>query len=328
MEKLKQYLRGNEFDNDVAIILSELKEDRNYSKTKIKNVVNVILESDLHESTKKAILHFVKLKKFKANSQERLLRVLFTLKGSFEMYEPNFEKSLEIDDVEALYIHYLESDWAESTRETNWGIMKDFFNHYDLDVKDYKFKRPGEYLEPSKLLKEEDIFILLKLCRNLQEKVLICLLWDCGARIEELLSLSTENISKDKKNFYFVTLKGKTGTRFIPLYWSSKILDKFLQGKDGHIFWNEYHHEFTKKNVSKFLKRLQEHSNPNKRLYSHLFRHSRATYLAKYLTDRQLCYYFGWSGRSSMPSRYSHLNGYDLVEKMLEVYAIEKKLKI
>lgn len=327
MEKLKLYLRGKEYANNVAIILSELKEDRDYTKTKIENVINAIIESELESETKNAILQFVKLKKFKSNTQQRLLRVLYTLKKSFEMYEPNFKKTLQNDDVETMYVHYLESDWAESTRETNWGIMKDFFKHQNLDVQDYKFKKPREYLEPSKLLNEKDIFILLKLCRNLQEKVLLCLFWDCGARVEEILGLSIENFSKDKK-YYFVTLRGKTGTRFIPLYWSSPILDKFLKEKEGHIFWNEYHNEFTKKNVDKFLKRLEEHSKLNKKLYSHLFRHSRATYLAKYLTDRQMCYYFGWSVTSKMPGRYSHLNGYDLVEKMLEVYKIEKKLKI
>jgi len=44
--------------------------------------------------------------------------------------------------------------------------------------------------------------------------------------------------------------------------------------------------------ISKIIKRGAEKAEIKKRVHAHLFRHSRATFLAKYLTEAQLCQYF------------------------------------
>ena len=326
MEKLKEYLSKRNFEieieNSIEIILYNLKQDTDYTKTKIHNVILSILKADFEEITKKTILSFVEAKKFKSNSSKRLLRILFTLKRTFEMYELNFNEKITEIEVKKIYIEYLHSNWADSTKVTNWHIMKNFFTwlNKDLEIKDFQFKNPNELLQPGEMLKEKDIIKILKLCRNETEKTIIALLWDTGARIEEILTLSTENFHREK-DYYMITLAGKTGVRFIPCYWSVDILDSFLKKSHDHLFWNEHHNEFSKKNVEKFLNRLEKHSKVEKHLHAHLFRHSRATFFAKFLTDRQMTYYFGWSPFSHMPARYTHLNGYDLVDRIKEIYS-------
>jgi integrase len=56
-----------------------------------------------------------------------------------------------------------------------------------------------------------------------------------------------------------------------------------------------------------------------RRVYPHLLRHSRATHLAKFLTESQLKAYFGWTQDSKMTRIYIHLSGKDVDEAILRI---------
>jgi len=63
------------------------------------------------------------------------------------------------------------------------------------------------------------------------------------------------------------------------------------------------------------------------------FRHARATYLAKSLTEAQLRQVFGWTQASKMPGRYVHLSGRDVDAALLRVHGLlseveEEKAKL
>jgi site-specific recombinase XerD len=62
-----------------------------------------------------------------------------------------------------------------------------------------------------------------------------------------------------------------------------------------------------------------------KNVYPHLFRHSRATHLADKLTEAQMKIYFGWSGRSDVPSVYVHLSGRDVEEAILKLHGVNTR---
>lgn len=84
--------------------------------------------------------------------------------------------------------------------------------------------------------------------------------------------------------------------------------------------------------VVKLLKKLEKRSGIKKHLHPHLFRHSKATHLAKFLTESQLKEFFGWTQSSNMTSIYVHLSGRDVDQSLLKVYGIktdgENKLKV
>ena len=60
------------------------------------------------------------------------------------------------------------------------------------------------------------------------------------------------------------------------------------------------------------LSDLKERTKLEKMVYPHLFRHSRATNYANFLTEQQAKRYFGWSGGSTMVARYTHLASKDI----------------
>ena len=60
-----------------------------------------------------------------------------------------------------------------------------------------------------------------------------------------------------------------------------------------------------------------------KRIYPHLFRHSRATALANHLTEAQMKVYLGWTQSSNMTSVYIHLSGKETDVAILKANGIK-----
>ena len=61
-----------------------------------------------------------------------------------------------------------------------------------------------------------------------------------------------------------------------------------------------------------------------KRVFPHLFRHSRATFLASRMTEAQMKEYFGWTQSSDMAATYVHLSGRDVDDTLLKINHIDR----
>jgi len=70
------------------------------------------------------------------------------------------------------------------------------------------------------------------------------------------------------------------------------------------------------------LRNLARAAKIRKRIYPHLFRHSRATHLATHLTEAQMKQHFGWVQASDMASVYVHLSGRDVDSALLKLHGI------
>jgi len=83
----------------------------------------------------------------------------------------------------------------------------------------------------------------------------------------------------------------------------------------------------TYKAISQNLKRIGKKAGVKKRITPHIFRHSRATHLAKDLTEAEMNVYFGWVQGSDMPATYVHLSGRDVDDKILQIYNLKPRDK-
>jgi integrase len=175
---------------------------------------------------------------------------------------------------------------------------------------------------PEEILTPADILDLLDVCLQLQDRAFIFLLWETGARIGELLSLRRKHVCFDCMGAVLI-VDGKTGMRRLRIIESAAVLDEWISYRslkpEDPIFQNTY------RAYVKRLKTMAKHAGIGKRIYPHLFRHSRATFLAGYLTEAQLCAFMGWTISSAMPRVYVHLNGQDLDKALMTVPTITPK---
>jgi len=71
------------------------------------------------------------------------------------------------------------------------------------------------------------------------------------------------------------------------------------------------------------VKQIAKKAGIKKRVYTHILRHSRASVLANYLTEAQMCEYFGWIQGSNMPRIYVHLSGRDIDKAINKIYGLK-----
>jgi integrase len=160
-------------------------------------------------------------------------------------------------------------------------------------------------------LKEVEVDRLYRHCRTAQQRFLIAVLFDSGARAEEFHNIRLQDIylPEGKENFVKIALKeeySKTLGRTIALYWKwsleavkEYLAERIAQGiKPAEpVFSGSY------AATRKFLQRLGQRV-LKRPVHYHLFRHSSTTYYAAQLNRQELCYRYGWKFSSNMPDVY------------------------
>lgn len=159
---------------------------------------------------------------------------------------------------------------------------------------------------------------------------MIALLWDIGARIGEVGTLRIKDLVFDDIGL-IVHLNGKTGPRRVRAVWSIEYLNEWLEehperDNPNVPLWFKFNSEpleiLKYDAIRRRLVKISEKTGIKKKIHPHLFRHSRCTHMANYLTEAQMNLYFGWIQGSDMPSVYVHLSGRDIDDAVLKANGI------
>ena len=180
-------------------------------------------------------------------------------------------------------------------------------------------RKENNKLVSSDLLTEEDVLKIINACDNIKDKALVSLLYDSAGRNSEIRNLKIKDVFIESNRTGYVVVDGKTGKRQIPLSFSIPILKQwinthpFKDNPESYLFYGDK----TKKKLSSFLVRHYilracETAKLKKKVYPHIFRHSRLTDLdRKGLSHTAMKHYAGWTRQSNMPSVYSHFSQQD-----------------
>jgi integrase len=160
-------------------------------------------------------------------------------------------------------------------------------------------------------LAKDEINRLLDATGNLRDKIIIQLLFDSGARIEEFLNVKYKDVVR-KGDYYTLNFRiSKTRPRVVsvPMKESTDLINRWLienkdKSPDSFLIDLEYHA------LGMMLKRLGEKT-LNKNVHPHLFRHSSMTYYANLLKHYPFAKRYGLALNSDVVSRYIDLSGID-----------------
>ena len=181
----------------------------------------------------------------------------------------------------------------------------------------------------SDLLTREDLQKLLEATYTARRRAFVMMLYESGARIGELLNIELRDLEFDSDGV-LVYLEGKTGRRRIRLVESASYLRKWVNEikrthpNTPYLWFGVSDKEPSQyAAVVKFLKQTAKRAGLRKKIYPHLFRHSRASELAQKLKESQLRAFMGWDAASDMPRVYIHLSAQDLDKAILDLYKQE-----
>jgi integrase/ribosomal protein L37E len=178
------------------------------------------------------------------------------------------------------------------------------------------------------ILTEEEVKKLIEFARTVQEKAFISTLYESGCRIGELIYIKISQVKFDDYGAqHYVT--GKTGFRRVRVISSVPYLVEWLNkhpfkdDPEAYVWLTNWLKPFGYSGITQMLYRTARKAGIWKRVNPHNFRHSRATYLANFLTEVQMKEFFGWTQDSRMASVYIHLCGRDVDNAPLKVYGIQ-----
>ncbi len=183
---------------------------------------------------------------------------------------------------------------------------------------------------PEELLTEEEMSKIIQKCSCLRDKTFVAVLAESGCRIGEVATLKIKNVSFERYGAR-LHVQGKTGMRKILVINSSPYLQEwinnhpFSENRESYLWVKNNGELLSDSRFSAILKKAGKMAGIKKRIYPHLFRHSRATIFASFSTISEACMkqYFGWGQSSKMCAVYIHMNDKAVNEAILRANGIE-----
>ncbi len=171
---------------------------------------------------------------------------------------------------------------------------------------------------------------MMNACMNSRDRAMISLLYESGARIGEIGSMRVKDVSFDEYGAIVWLPKSKTVRIKIRVVYSARYLAEWLSDHPLRVALNaplwiklsgrnafsgmEY------ADIRMQIKKIAKRAGIKKRIYPHLFRHTRATRLLSKLSESIGAKYLGWVPGSDMVRIYVHLANEDVDEAILKMH--------
>src|SRR2546422_3773621 len=194
-------------------------------------------------------------------------------------------------------------------------------------------KQRMKRLKPSDILSPKEVHAMIDNCGGSRDRALIACLWDTGVRIHELLAVNLGDIREQdspanggRKLFVIWFGKAKVAGEEHEGYviGSAPALESWLKAHpdkraNAALFPSWSGGRLTEAGALRIVQRAAKRAGIEKRVYNHLFRHSRATnLLASGMSESQVRALLGWKAGSPMLGRYSHLMNKDVYRGLLK----------
>jgi integrase/recombinase XerD len=309
--------------------------DRRYELT----LARLMSNKRISDTNRKFILNFVEECRANNLSLARRVKYLYTLPILAERLGKDFD-SVTVDGLKKLvgqinddkgYADWTKNDFRVALKRFYQWLRKLPPGQSPPETAWIRVRSVKKKILPEELLTEDDVSAMLNACEISRDRAFVMTLYELGGRIGELLSLRRKSVMFDEFGAVLL-LSGKTGDRRARAVTSTAYLSQWL---------NDHPHQDTESPLwvslsdrsrgqaldyassRMLLRRLAHRAGVHKRVNPQAFRHSRASFLANALTERQMEQYLGWVPGSRMPEIYVHLSGRDVDSAVLAMNGIE-----
>jgi len=189
-------------------------------------------------------------------------------------------------------------------------------------------KAPRKVLLPTAMLTLVEVRALVEACHKIRDKTVLMMLYEMGCRARELTQLKIKDVVWSTHSVDVTIQKSKSRPRVNTLIDSFVYLQEYMNrhpfrgNGEAPLFVNLSNAQFGRallyQGLTSIIRTSRKRARISKKIHPHLFRHSRATELArKGWTEAELREWFGWSPTSDMVTVYVHIGQSDVKNKVL-----------
>ncbi|MCR8433101.1 MAG: tyrosine-type recombinase/integrase [Candidatus Korarchaeota archaeon] len=304
----------------------------------LEETIRYLKSSDIRDDSKQYILMFIDELKIKGFSQFRIMAYALTLIEFAKIVNKSFNELTAADFRYYVNVLLNEKHNKHSTiREKMMRIrvfmrwlldlpprttpdpMKWFFT---ISPKATKGNKILEILE--KVIDDYEYNALLNAARRLRDKALLQFLYETGSRILEALEVRIKDVNVEEN--YAIVGGGKRLVPIVNSEWVKKWLEEHPQRHlpEAYLFCSLRNPKkpLSYPAVRRLLKRLAKIAHLKKRVTCHMFRHTRATLLAKFgVSPYAMNQVMGWSASTKMWQVYLHITQKDALREILEKFS-------
>lgn len=192
-------------------------------------------------------------------------------------------ETLDRDDV-MVYIDYLvqEKGVSRSTQNQAINAIKFYFEKVLQRSKEYySIERPRKEKKLPEILTRAEVSRLLNATNNIKHQCIVGLLYGCGLRVGELLSLRWSDLHLDESS---LLVRGGKGAKDRMIIFPDSLKEPLLRyRKTGNfkywVFEGQTGGKYSAQSVRAMLRKAAQKAALNKSVYPHMLRHSYATHL-------------------------------------------------
>lgn len=334
--------------NRVEAFREDLKEnglktfEEKYKETSDRRISNLFDKAKLTETQKETLKNFYNFLMNISDSLDTHKTYLVQAKLLGERLGKEY-KEITRQDLEKYLAELKQKGNKPLTLFNTRVTLRTFFKWlYDLKNGDpapevtawFDMRKKYNYKMPQQIITLEEIQRMIKACTCFRDRALLSLLWEAGLRKKELISLRVGSIEINNDQGMVHVHYSKTVPRSLPIVHSVPSIIDWLnehplsQDKNAPLWinlgaWKD--RNFGEDGLKRLIKVTANRAKvPREKAFTHNFRHSRATQLAKQgLNETELRLFFGWSKRSPMPEVYLHYNEEDMHNKVLKISGVD-----
>jgi len=305
--------------------------DRRYARL-IEATLN---DPELTDEQREALEAFVDIKEAQGVGVKTLGTYMDPLRRLGRFLKKPYEEATRMDI--ARFIAKMRKEYAPTTVAKIIKSVKHFYKELlgagreDPECTAWlKRGRSERELDPKDLVTRDELEAMINAAENPMHKALIAVLYESACEAKGVLALKVGDVQENGE-YVRLTLRGKrrgqNSIRVIPIVEFASYLRTWLEihperdNPDAPLWYTIRREAMSYDGFRTTVRLLAKRAGIKKRMYPHLFRHSRLTELAKHLRESVLRKFAGWTADSRMVGRYVHLAAEDVEEAILALYA-------
>jgi integrase/recombinase XerD len=251
--------------------------------------------------------------KISKNSIHTLKNYLKANSNLIEFVKKEPEQVTE-DDVK-MYLSEKMNDNANSSTILFLAAIKYAYSnilHKDITA---NIKRPKKERKIPDVLSKDEVRKLFEAAETQKSKLMMSMLYACGMRVSELITLKVQDLKFDEKVGQIKQGKGRKDRIFnIPSFLNKELKDLVEeQKKNNHEYlFSGQDGKMSSRNVQKIVSNAAHKAGINKNVHCHTLRHSFATHLLENGTDIRMIQELLGHADLSTTQIYTHVSSEEL----------------
>ena len=256
--------------------IAKTQEKLNNEKVKIKIDLNDVAKLLVHEYKNTLIA-----RGYSVSTRSTYINMVEVFLSYYNQISP---KDIVNDQVNAFLTDYVvDFGYSKSYQRQMISALKSFYSdRFDIKLDLDKLPTVQKEKKLPKVLSISEVKRIIESANNLKHRAILVLIYGCGLRVSELVSLKIENVNSERKVLEIINAKGFKD-RITPI--SDKILmvlRDYYRAYRPKKYLFEGQSEgtcYSTKSVNSILKNSAKKAGIKKNVHAHMLRHSYATHL-------------------------------------------------